>query len=645
MKRRTKRKTGATARPSLKTLLRRSGLLHSAKRFMAERKNSSARKVLRELLAETPDHGEGNHLLALVEMREERLDAALTHLQRALTAKDVNRGDIFNTLANLHYRLGNPEKSLDNALEALALKPDDPGLLNKIAHTLQTLERYDEAATYHQRALAIDDRDADAWGDYGVTRSKQGRLQEGITLYEKALTIRGEDAGLLLNIGYNRLMQGKSREAVAIFARICDRNPHHHHALSNLLLCSHYERPGEWGEMTAVKKSLAAVFAPLEAIGRQRTFPAGDPDKPLRVGFVSGDFRQHPVAAFLEPLFAALRPDQFQAICYSHGHASDRITDRLQSSVRAWRDIATIDDDRAVRRILADGVDILVDLAGHTAGNRLKLFALKPAPLQVSWLGYPGTSALTTMDYQLTCAVADPDDDHEPGRTERLVRLPNGFHCFGVPATAPLPNPPPVREKGHVTFTSFNNPAKITGEVLETWAALMRAVPGSRLMLKGKAFDCPAARDRFLRILAHCGIADQRIDLFGWQRRNQDHFAFYHRADLALDPFPYNGVTTTCEALWMGLPVITLRGKHRVARMGASLLTQAGLESFIAEDKADYIHKAAALAGDVQRLTNLRHDLRSHLQRSPLCDADGFARQMDHTLRTLWRHRCQTIGQ
>ena len=296
-----------------------------------------------------------------------------------------------------------------------------------------------------------------------------------------------------------------------------------------------------------------------------------------------------------------------------------------------------LSDEELAERIRADGIDILVDLAGHTAKNRLRVFARKPAPVQVTWLGYPNTTGLEAIDYRLVDAVTDPVGEADAWASETLVRLEGGFLCYGGLKDAPEPTVPPCLKTGTVTFGSFNNPAKVSAATFDAWATLLSRLPQARLLLKGTPFADAATRALFLARLGERGVAAERIELVAWLPGAAAHLALYHRVDIALDPFPYNGTTTTCEALWMGVPVVTLRGDRHAGRVGASLLSQIGLTDLIANSVEEYVEIALALARNPGRLDELRRTLRPRMAASPLCDGRAFARKIEAAFRTMWQ--------
>ena len=308
------------------------------------------------------------------------------------------------------------------------------------------------------------------------------------------------------------------------------------------------------------------VFANVRSGGRR-----------LRVGYVSADFRQHPVASFLEPLLTAHDRERVEIFCYAEVRKPDDVTHRFQAMADHWRFTVGMPDEAVAAQVMADGIDILVDLAGHTGGNRLRVFAHRPAPVQVTWLGYPHSTGLTTIDYRIVDAITDPTGDVVRSAGEKLVRLADTFICYSSPANAPSPRSPPSIESGIVTFGSFNNPTKYSSATVDAWANLLTRVPAARLLLKGLPFTDATTRSSYLNRFSERGIEPERITLLGRTPERTRHLEHYHQIDIALDPFPYNGTTTTCEALWMGVPVVALRGDRHSGRVGASLLTSVGL--------------------------------------------------------------------
>ena len=427
-------------------------------------------------------------------------------------------------------------------------------------------------------------------------------------------------------------------DAIAQFEHALTVKPDFVAAHSNLLFCLMYD------ERVSVEQLFAAHrrWDRSHGCGSQgRTTYASDRsgDRRLKIGYVSADFRQHSVAWFLEPLIQSHDRKVVEIFCYAEVRRPDEVTERFRSLADNWRTTVGFSDGAVAAQIAADGIDVLVDVSGHTAGNRLPVFARKPAPVQVTWLGYPHSTGLSAIDYRLVDAITDPEIEGNFAASEKLLRLDGPFVCYGPPIDAPPPLP--LSPHGDiVTFGSFNNPAKYSGVTLDAWAELLKRVPHSRLLLKGIPFADSTTRELYHERFERRGVPSQRITLVERTPSQSSHLAHYNEIDMALDPFPYNGATTTCEALWMGVPVIALNGDRHSARVGASLLTSIGRSDLIGHDIDAYIRIAARLAGDRPRLASLKSALRGQMAASPLCDASQFARKIERAYRFMWQRWC-----
>ena len=419
-----------------------------------------------------------------------------------------------------------------------------------------------------------------------------------------------------------------------------DRQPDFAAAHSNLVFSMNYDAAAT--QQTIFAESRAWHESHAAALGRRAPGHANarDPERRLRVGYVSPDFREHSVAYFLEPLIAAHDRAAFEVFCYAQVARPDQRTERFRGLADTWRSTVGMTDADLATAVREDRIDILVDLAGHTGGNRLLAFDRRPAPVQLSWLGYPNTTGTEAIDARLTDAIADPPGPSDALHSETLVRLPNGFLCYAPTADAPAIGAPPARSTGHVTFGSFNALAKITPAVVAAWARILLGVPGSRLVIKSGPLADAATRARYLEMLAAAGVDAGRVDLRAWIDARSGHLGAYANIDIGLDPFPYNGTTTTCEALWMGVPVVTLAGDRHAGRVGASLLTRIGLAELVADTTDGYVETAVHFAGDLDGLPARRLALRDRMMSSPLCDAAGFARDVEAAYRAMWRRWC-----
>ena len=429
------------------------------------------------------------------------------------------------------------------------------------------------------------------------------------------------------------LAMGRTPEALAAFEAAIPLCPGDLRARQGRILAMHYLPGATMQDISSTARRLApAVVAPSLAslTGLDRS-----PDRPLRIGYVSGDFRNHPVGYFLHSVLAARDKAAAVVCCYSSTEVQDPMTARLKREVDHWRPIFGLDDEQAVQTIRADGIDILVDLAGHTNSNRLGVFARRGAPVQAAWLGYFGTTGLTSMDFVIADRhVLLPAD--EPSFTERVVRLPDSYLCFSPPAEAGAVAPLPAGLDQPITFGCFNSRTKLNPEVLALWARVLAAVPGSRLLLKAAQYRDKAIRREITQHFAASGIRAERI-LFEPASPIAAMFEAYGRVDIALDPFPFAGGATTAQALWMGVPVISLVGETWPGRQGASLLSAAGFPDWAVTDADSYVALAQRLATDRAALIALRGGLRAAVANSPLCRADRFARHLEAAYRNMWR--------
>ena len=428
---------------------------------------------------------------------------------------------------------------------------------------------------------------------------------------------------------------GRIAEAIDAYRQVLALDPGHAEARSNLLLALNYRDDCTPQEVFAEHRAFGERFGPA-AVAPQpdRAWP-----RRLRVGYVSPDFRSHVVASFMLPILARHDRERFELCCYHTFPGADTVTDYIRSMVEHWVDAAGLPDAELAQRIRDDRIDILVDLAGHMAWQRLGVFALRPAPVQATYLGYPNTTGLRTVDYRISDARADPPGRTDPFYTERIVRLDRSFVCYrpgpDIHAVAPLP----AARAGHVTFGSFNNFQKLSGSFFTAAARVLSAVPGSRLLLKAKPLDWPRVAAGVRERCAAMGIAADRLDLRGWTSSVEDHLGEYRAVDIALDSFPYNGTTTTCEAMWMGAPVVALEGDRHCGCVGSSLLSAVGLPELVARDVDDYVRIAAALAADTLRLTELRTGMRERMRASPLMDEKGFVSELERAYLEMWQER------
>lgn len=602
-------------------------------------------------------------------------EAAVESYRRALQLNP----DSFEALNNLALALTDL-KRCDEALEvcrrALLLRPDSAELDNTNGRVLSELGRFEHAVACFRRAIDLKPRYATPHANIGMVLNKMNRYHEAIPHYRNALQLDPENLESLSNLGFALGRVGELTEAVAFCARAIALNPGylHAHYCMGLALVAQGRLPEALAEFELARSDMEKfpwAFSNFlftmnylqhltqeeiyresrrwdEAHGEQaraRRRPHAndrDPERRLKVGFVSPDFHKHSVSFFFQPFLEQQRRGLgagTEYVCYSDVTSPDAVTRQLQGAAGQWVHAVGLSDEVLAQRVRDDGIDILFDLAGHT-GHRMLTFAEKPAPVQVAWLGYPNTTGLSAMDYRLTDAIADPEGEADLYHSEKLYRMPNGFLCYAPHEEAPKVAPLPAASNGFVTFGSFNNFAKATPEVILLWARLLQRVPASQLIMKGRSFADLPTRRRCEDAFASHGIDPERVELRPWEEAAEGHLSIYGRVDIALDTFPYNGTTTTCEALWMGVPVVALRGERHAARVGAGILSRLSLDSLVAKDHEEYLRVACALAGDLERLASLRGSLRGIMAGSPLCDARSFAQSMDTACREIWRRWC-----
>jgi protein O-GlcNAc transferase len=429
------------------------------------------------------------------------------------------------------------------------------------------------------------------------------------------------------------LSSGRVREAIAFYDRAAEVQADYAVWGQNALFVRNYSDEVDANELFAAHREWGLKQPRVEHVTKAR--PVLHRRHRLKIGFVSPDLRRHSVAHFVTPILGYIDSAAFEVICYYNHRSSDVVTSALRRFADTWRSVTGKSARMVAEMIARDEVDVLVDLAGHSAANRLDVFAYAPARMQVTYLGYPTTTGVRAMHYRLTDWVVDPEGA-EALSTERLLRLPDSYFCYMAPEEAPAVSNLPALSRSGITFGSFNNMAKLTPTTLRIWGRLLKALPQSRLRLKNKSLENAMVRNDLLQRIRQYGVEEDRVQLMGWESARTSHFALYNDIDIALDTLPYNGATTTCEALWMGVPVVTLSGSTHASRMGASILSAAKVGEQIAEDEDAYVNICRALAADVAKLAGLRARLRSRIASSPLMNYIQFARNFERTLLTAW---------
>ncbi|CAH1385681.1 tetratricopeptide repeat protein [Candidatus Nitrotoga sp. M5] len=589
-----------------------------------------------------PDYAEAYNNLGAALKAQNKLNEAIESYRKAVSLKS-DFFDAHNNLGNALMAQGNLEAAVMSFYQSLLIKPDFAEAHNNLGNALKDQGKLDAAIGSFQRALEIKSDFAEAHSNLGLTLHKQSKMDEAIAHYYKALSIKPDYAEAYNNLGLALQEQGKLDEAVDSYHRALALRPFYSKAHSNLLFSlSFYSKCSPDTYLAEARDYGNKVMRSVQPYTSWSVYPANSAEKSvqtLRIGLVSGDFKAHPVGFFLEGILANLNPDRVELVAYSVSPLEDELTARIRPCFVAWNLIVGLSDEAAAQKIHDDGIHILVDLAGHTASNRLPMFALKPAPVQVSWLGYFATTGLPGIDYLLADPVSVPES-HQEHFTETVWYLPETRLCFTPPANSTELGltPLPAVQNGYITFGCFQNLTKVNNAVLAAWGQIFLALPEARLWLQSSQMNCSTAREYLQRRLAHVGIMPERVIMEGHVPR-ADYLATYANVDIILDTFPYPGGTTTCEAMWMGVPTLTLAGDTLLARQGASMLACVGLEDWIVGDESDYVTRSLLHATDINGLVQLRSVLRQKALASPLFNASRFALHLEDALQRMWQQK------
>lgn len=568
-----------------------------------------------------------------------RLDEAAATYRRAIAAAPGSPA-AHNNLGNVLMSLGRRVEAEASFRQTIALEPGAAVAHSNLANALRDLGRHAEAEASAREAVRLAPDLPEAHYNLGNILQALGRASESVASLRRAIELRPAYREARNSLGNSYKDLGRLDEAEQSFLAALALDPGDRDARSNFLLLLNYTSTHTRAQVHAEHLEWAARHEKPLMPERSPHRNDRDPGRRLRIGYVSGDFRRHSVAYFIEPVLERHDRAAFEVYCYSNVALPDPMTARLLGLADRSRNIFGVTDAGAAKMVREDGIDLLVDLSGHTAGNRLGLFARRPAPVQATYLGYPNTTGLGAIGWRITDVHADPPGDGDEFHSERLARLPGSFLSFQPPAESPGAQAPPSIVNGFVTFGSFNVLPKIGPEVIRAWARLLGRVPRSRLLLKALGLGDPGSRAQVIEAFGREGVPAGRISVLPIEPSLQAHLARYHDMDVALDPFPYNGTTTTLEALWMGAPVVALAGDRHSGRVGASILANAGLANLVARDAANYVDIAAGLAGDAARLAELRRTMRERLAASPLLDRAGFLRALEGAYRQMWQAWC-----
>ncbi len=584
-----KRKKNKSEHSGLSPLVQQ--LLTTANQEIQQNQFAQAQRTLDHILSRDAKNAYALQLKGVLAYRQSKLNDAIHYFRMSLKI-DPGQSQIWFQLGILYDQAGSDELCWHAYEKCLKLAPEHFQALNNLGTLAMQRGHLCLASKLLQKAHAIEPAETQVLVNLANTLSELGDHAAAMENYRKAIA-DAEDffaahSNYLLSLHYDYLLDA---EAIAVEHRTYGRT---------------------------LEERVPKLFSPDSRRNEKIT-----------IAYLSPDFRAHAVNNFFEPLLAHHDRSCFQVICYSNTRQPDDVTRRLVELADHWRDVNELSDREIAQMIYSDQVDILVDMAGHTAGDRLQVFAMKPAPVQVTWLGYPDTTGLSRIDYRFCDKFTDPEPSADRRYSEKLVRLPGGFLCYQGNPTLPEIDTLPASRNGHIIFGSFNNLLKTNDSVIATWSHILQATPDSRLLLKAKHFAdpdfCRTMRARF----KNHGISPERLILKPAVRTHSEHMLCYQEVDIALDTFPYNGTTTVFEALWMGVPTLTLVGTTHVERVAGSILNRLGLQDWLTFTMDDYIERASTLASELDTLQSLRTSLRQRLRNSELTDAKRFARNVE----------------
>lgn len=640
--------------------------------FSKQGKFAEAILFYQRALALEPNYVTAYYNLGNAFKRVGKISEAIEVYQRAL-ALNPHSAEMHLNLGNIFQEQGQFAKAIASYQQALILNPNYLEAHYNQGIALSKQGKIDEAIKCYQYVLTLNANDVEAHNNLGIALGEQGKIDQAINCYQRALTLNPNYAQAHYNLGNAFCDQGQIVKAMTCYQQAVSFNPRFAEAYNNL--GNVLKDQGKIGEaLSAYQQSVAinpnsalvhsnllytlnyltepnpaTLFHEHQKFNEQHVDPLNtyilphgntrDLQRKLKIGYVSADFRQHSLIYFIEPILAHHDHQQFEIFCYYNHTKHDEFTERLQPHIHQWLNCTQLSDDSLAQQIRADQIDILVDLAGHTAGNRLPVFGRKPAPIQMTYLGYVNTTGMTVIDYRIVDNHTDPQGKAEPFLSETPLRMPDNYCCYNPLDDTPLNTDPPRLKNGYFTFGSFNNYAKLSAEITAIWVKVLHAIPDSKLVVKTKSLQDPVIRQTFLERFTSLGIDPARLDL-GYFSSTEETMTHYNQIDIALDSYSYNGCTTTGQALWMGVPVVTLVGETHASRVGLSFLSTLELTRLIAYNPEKYVAICVELSNDIDYLKKLRVGMRARMQASPLMDAMTFTRHLEAAYRSQWKKWC-----
>jgi predicted O-linked N-acetylglucosamine transferase (SPINDLY family) len=608
-----------------------------ARAYYKNEEYEKAIQTAQKVLSIQPDTFAALLDLGLVYLVQRKFQEAESFLQRALQI-DPKSAEAYNNLGVLHRETRDHARAIEFHQKAIALKPNYFEAYHNLGNVLKDHGPRDQAIRCYLQALAIEPDHVEIRCSLGYAWREGGQLDEALLCYKKALEIDPENPKATAGLAGVYQDAGLLEQAIPLYRKAIEldegcADPH-----VGLLYALMYF--GTADQVAAEHKRWAEIYAnPL--IEHSKPFTNDpDPNRRLRIGYSSGDFRRHSVNHFMQPVYENHDKNAFDVYCYSNVAKPDAITEHLKTCVTAWRDVFNLSDEKIAEMVRDDQIDILIDVAGHSAFNRLLMLARKPAPVQVTHQGYAATTGLTAIDYRITDLLSDPPGVNDSHCSEKLIQLPQTAWVYRPPPDATDVAPLPALTTGTITFGSQNYLGKLTDTILECWMRVLREVPDSRLIIKSKGATSTLFSERIAGFRERHQIATERVQLIDFVPQNE-HYQHFGKLDISLDSYPYSGTTTTCESLWMGVPVVTLYGNGHLSRVGLSLMTSMGLPELAAGNADDFVTAAKNLASDIPRLAALRAGMRQRMQQSPLGDGPGLARNLESIYRSIWRTWCK----
>ncbi len=552
--------------------------------------------------------------------------------------------DISPEVAEVYYNLGNTyiesglyQDAIEYFQKAINLNPNYHQAYTNIGNSFNKLSKFNEAILYFEKAIYINPNFSGAYYNLGSTLFQIRKFEEAEAMYKKAISLNPDYVISYNNLGSLYITLGLLDKAEDCFEKAFKINPDELVTNSNRIFLLQYKDNLDMESLKTALENYAKIFENINKINEYTN--KKDKNKKIKLGYISGDFKNHSCALFIESLLEKHNKDKFEIYCYSNVERKDNITEKLMLLSEHWRDLLGKGVIEILNIIQNDQIDILIDLSGHTYNNLLNIFAYKPAPVQLTWLGFPGSTGLKEIDYKISDAYLTPDDTEEYF-SEKIYNLNIPMHCFKPITNAPEIKPLPYLKNGFITFGSFNSLPKISTKTIQLWSGILNKVENSKLMIKTFNLSSYFIKNTIINSFTEFGITEERIIILELTPDTFEHLDKYNEMDIALDSFPYNGATTTAEALWMGVPVISLVGYRTASRYGLSFLSAIGLNKFVANTEEEYINKAVELANNIEELKLLRFNLRDIVKNSSLCDSVTFTREFENALRFMWKKWC-----